>query len=92
MGIQGYGLYCWILSLPHPKSGDWNLVGFVHRGAGSVDAGPVFEVLPKADLFWIAGYPSGEQLRSYILLSKGREEEWRNADSIQGSSILAVTC
>lgn len=62
---------------------------FVHRGAGSVGTGPVFEVLSKADLFWVAGYPSGEQLGSYILLSKGGEEGWRNADSIQGSSVLA---
>ena len=62
---------------------------FVHRGAGSGGRGLVFEVLLKADLLWIAEYPSGEQLRSYILLSKGRGEGWRNAGSIQGSSILA---
>lgn len=42
---------------------------FMHRGAGSGGRGLVPEVLPKADLLWIAGYPSGEQLRSYILLS-----------------------
>lgn len=61
----------------------------MHRGAGSGGRGLVFEVLPKSALLWIAGYHSGEQLRSYILLSKGREEGWRKADSIQGSSILA---
>lgn len=62
---------------------------FVHKGAGSGSGELVFEVLSDADLLWIAGYPSGEQLKSYILLSKGREEGWRNADSIQGSFILA---
>jgi len=61
----------------------------VHWGAGSGGRGLVFEVLPKLYLLWIAGYPCGEQLRSYILQSKGREEVWRNADSIQGSSVLA---
>lgn len=60
----------------------------MHRGAGSGAWRLVFDVLSKADL-WIAGYPNEEQLRSYIPLSKGREEGWRNADSIHSSSILA---
>lgn len=52
---------------------------FVHSGVGSEGGELVFEVLSKADLLWIAGYPSGVQLKSYILLSKGGEEGWRNA-------------
>lgn len=43
---------------------------FVHRGADSGVRGLVLEVLPKTNLLWIAG----EQLRSYNLLSTGREE------------------
>lgn len=64
---------------------------FVHKGAGSGGGELVFEVLSKADLLWIAGYPTGVQLKSYILLSKGREEGWRNAGSIQSPFIL-VSC
>lgn len=62
---------------------------FVHKDADSGGGELVFEVLSKADLLWIAGYPSGDQLKSYILLSKGREEGWSNADSIQGPFIVA---
>lgn len=64
---------------------------FVHKGAGSGSRELVFEVLSKADLLWIAGYLIGVQLKSCILLSKGREEGWRIAGSIQ-SSFLLVNC
>lgn len=63
----------------------------MHKGAGSGSVEVVFEVLSEADLLCIAGYPTGVQLKSSILLSKGREEGWRNSDSIQ-SSFMLVNC
>lgn len=64
----------------------------MHKGAGRAGGEVVFEVLSEADLLWIAGYPTGVQLKSYILLSKGREEGWRLTPFKVHSCYLTVMC